>query len=146
VLSLLHVISTLVLGLLSDRFGNRLPFTGLAVVMVTGAAILAFGAGLPALTVGCALIGLGGGLFTLLAAAIAVEFGSAGVGRAYGLCMLFVPLTGLAPYTVAKIQESTGTYAPALLTLATLVAISGALSLLLRERRDEPTTQAYGTA
>jgi MFS family permease len=145
VLSLSHVISTLVLGLLSDRFGNRLPFTGLAVVMVMGAAILAFGAGLPTLTVGCALIGLGGGLFTLLAAAIAVEFGSAGVGRAFGLCMLFVPLTGLAPYTVAKIQESTGTYTPALLTLATLVAISGALSLLLRERRDEPLV-AYGTA
>jgi MFS family permease len=142
VLSLSHVISTLVLGLLSDRFGNRLPFAGLAIVMVMGAAILAFGAGLPALTVGCVLIGLGGGMFTLLAAAIAVEFGAAGVGRAFGLCMLFIPLTGLAPFTVAKIQENTGTYAPALLGLATLVAISGALSLLLRERRDEPNTQA----
>ncbi len=141
VLSLSHVIATLVLGLLSDRFGNRLPFAGLAVVMVTGAVILAFGAGLPALTLGCALIGFGGGMFTLLAAAIAVEFGAAGVGRAFGLCMLFVPLTGLAPFTVAKIQESTGTYAPALLTLATLVAISGALSLLLRERRDEQHPQ-----
>jgi uncharacterized membrane protein len=56
--------------------------------------------------------------------------------------MLFIPLTGLAPFTVAKIQESTGTYAPALLGLATLVAISGALSLLLRERRDRQSTQA----
>jgi MFS family permease len=141
VLSLSHVIATLVLGLLSDRFGNRLPFAGLAVVMVTGAVILAFGAGLAALTVGCALIGFGGGLFTLLAAAIAVEFGAAGVGRAFGLCMLFIPLTSLAPFTVAKLQESTGTYAPALLGLATLVAISGALSLLLRERRDEQHPQ-----
>jgi nitrate/nitrite transporter NarK len=135
VLSLSHVIATLVMGLLSDRFGNRLPFTGLALVMVAGTAIFAFGAGFPVLAVGCALIGLGGGLFTLLAAAIAVEFGAAAVGRAFGLCMLFVPITGLAPFLVAKTQESTGSYVPALMALATLVLISGALGLLLRERR-----------
>jgi MFS family permease len=137
VLSFSHVIATLVFGLLSDRFGNRLPFAGLAVVMVFGAAILAFGAGFPALAVGCALVGLGGGLFTLLAAAIAVEFGGEAVGRAFGLCMFFIPLTALAPYAVAKTQESTGSYVPALMGLAALVIVSGGLSLLLRERRDE---------
>jgi MFS family permease len=134
VLSFSHVIATLVLGLLSDRFGNRLPFAGLAVVMVSGAAVLAFGTGFPVLAVGCALVGFGGGLFTLLAAAIAVEFGAAAVGRAFGLCMLFIPVTALAPYAIAKTQESTGSYVPALLGLATLVIISGGLSLLLRER------------
>lgn len=140
VLSFSHVIATLVLGLLSDRFGNRLPFAGLAVVMVIGAAILAFGAGLPVLAVGCALVGFGGGLYTLLAAAIAVEFGAAAVGRAFGLCMLFMPVTALAPFAVAKTQESTGSYAPALLGMAALVIISGILSLLLRERgRDNPS-------
>jgi nitrate/nitrite transporter NarK len=138
VLSLSHVIATLVFGLLSDRFGNRRPFAGLAVVMVVGAAILAFGAGLPALTVGCALVGLGGGLFPLLAAAIAVEFGAAGVGRAFGLCMLFIPINGLAPFMIARTQERTGSYAPGLMGLAVLVAIGGVLSLLLRERRDNP--------
>jgi MFS family permease len=138
ILSFSHVIATLVLGLVSDRFGNRLPFAGLALVMVTGAAILAFGSGLPVLGVGCALVGFGGGLFTLLAAAIAVEFGGHAVGRAFGLCMLFIPLTALAPFAIAKTQESTGSYAPALLGLATLVLVSGALSLLLREKgRDE---------
>jgi MFS family permease len=135
VLSLSHVVSTLVLGLVSDRFGNRLPFAGLAVVMVVGAMLLAFGTGLPTLTVGCAFVGFGGGLFTLLAAAIAVEFGAAGMGRAFGLCMLFIPLTGLAPFVTAKVQENTGSYVPALMGLAILVMISGALSLLLRERR-----------
>jgi MFS family permease len=144
VLSFSHVIATLVFGLLSDRFGNRLPFAGLAVVMVIGAAILAFGAGFPALIVGCVLVGLGGGLFTLLAAAIAAEFGAEAVGRAFGLCMFFIPLTALAPFAVAKTQESTGSYAPALMGLAFLVLISGALSLLLRERRpgDQPASAA----
>jgi MFS family permease len=135
VLSLSHVIATLVLGVLSDRFGNRLPFAGLAVIMVAGAVILAFGSGLPVLTVGCVLVGFGGGLFTLLAAAIAVEFGAEGVGRAFGLCMMFIPLTALAPFAVARTQETTGSYTPALLGLGALVAIAGFLSLLLRERR-----------
>jgi uncharacterized membrane protein len=48
--------------------------------------------------------------------------------------MFFIPLTALAPFVTAKTQESTGSYAPALLGLGTLVMISGALSLLLRER------------
>jgi MFS family permease len=136
VLSFSHIVATVVLGLLSDRFGNRLPFAGLAVSMVAGALILAFGQGLPLLIVGCALVGLGGGLFTLLAAAIAVEFGAAGVGRAFGLCMLFIPLTALAPFAIALTQERTGSYAPALVGLAILVVISGALTTLLRERRN----------
>jgi MFS family permease len=134
VLSFAHVISTVVLGLLSDRFGNRLPFAGLAVIMVSGAAILAFGTGFPTLAAGCALIGLGGGLFTLLAAAVATEFGAEGFGRAFGLCMLFIPLTAIAPFATARTQESTGSYTPALLGLSALVMISGILSLLLRER------------
>jgi hypothetical protein len=58
--------------------------------------------------------------------------------------MFFIPLTALAPFAVAKTQESMGSYAPALLGLATLVAISGFLSLLLRERRgdSQPTKAA----
>jgi MFS family permease len=110
---------------------------------VIGAAILSFGSGLPLLAVGCSLIGLGGGLFTLLAAAIAVEFGAEGVGRAFGLCMMFIPFTALAPYAIAKTQENTGSYAPAFMVLAVLVGIAGFLSLLLKERRaNEPTPPA----
>jgi MFS family permease len=139
VLSFAHLVATLAFGLLSDRFGNRLPFAGLAMVMVVGAVILAFGAGFTSLAAGCVLVGLGGGLYTLLAAAIAVEFGAEAVGRAFGLCMLFIPITALAPFVMAKTQESTGSYTPALLGLGTLVLISGGLSLLLRERgRDNP--------
>jgi uncharacterized membrane protein len=48
--------------------------------------------------------------------------------------MLFIPLTAIAPFATARTQESTGSYVPALLGLSILVIISGALSLLLRER------------
>jgi nitrate/nitrite transporter NarK len=138
VLSGSHIVATLALGILSDRFGNRLPFVVLALVMVAGALILAFGHGLPILASGCALVGLGGGLFTLLAAAIAVEFGAEGVGRAFGMCMLFIPVTALAPFAIARTQESTGSYVPALMCLAALVLISGAVATFLRERCRQP--------
>lgn len=134
-LSLMHVVATLFLGLLSDRFGNRLPFIGLAVLMVAGAALLAVGADMPVIVVGCVLVGMGGGVFTLLAAAIAVEFGAEGVGRAFGLCMFFIPVVTLAPYAIAKTQEITGSYAPAFLGMGILAALSGILSVLLHERR-----------
>jgi len=134
-LSLMHVIATLALGLLSDRFGNRLPFIGLAVLMVVGSLLLALGSDLPIIIVGCFLIGLGSGVFTLLAAAIAVEFGAEGVGRAFGLCMMFVPVITLTPYAIAKTQELTGSYAPAFIGGAVFLAISGFLATLYRERR-----------
>ena len=129
-----HVAATLVLGLLSDRFGNRLPLAGLAAVNTVGAVLLAFGAGLPSIAVGYALVGSGGAVFTLLAAALAVEFGAVEMGRAFGLSMLFVPIGALAPFVVAKTQETTGNYVLALMGLAMLVIVAGVLSLLLRER------------
>src|SRR5208337_4856130 len=111
---------------------------GLAVLMVMGAALLAVGSDLPVIVVGCVLVGMGGGVFTLLAAAIATEFGAEGVGRAFGLCMFFIPVVTLAPYAIAKTQESTGSYAPAFIGMAILAAISGVLAMLLRERRGAP--------
>jgi MFS family permease len=140
VFSLSHIAATLIVGLLSDRFGNRLPLAGLAAVNAAGALVLAFGVGLPSITLGYALVGTGGGVFTLLAAALAVEFGAAGLGRAFGLSMLFVPIGALSPFIIAKTQEVTGSYAPAMLGLAILVIVTAGLSLTLRERRGGQAT------
>lgn len=141
-LSAMHVVATLVLGLLSDRFGNRLPFIGLAVLMVTGSLLLALGSDLPIIVMGCLLIGLGSGVFTLLAAAIAVEFGAEGMGRAFGLCMMFVPVITLSPFLIARSQEATGSYTHAFIGGAVFLAFSGLLATLYRERRDPPASQA----
>jgi MFS family permease len=135
VMSLTHVGATLLLGMLSDRFGNRLPLAGLALVNAAGAALLAFGAGLPVMILGYAFVGSGGAVFTLLAAALAVEFGAEGIGRAFGVAMLFLPIGAFAPFAIARIQEITGSYAFALMGIATLVMMTAVLSLLLRERR-----------
>jgi MFS family permease len=135
VLSVSHLVATFVLGLVSDRFGNRLPFVGLALVMAAGAVVFAFAASLPAAAVGAALIGFGGGVYILLAAGLAAEFGAEGFGRAYGLAMLFVPAISVAPFGIARLQETSGGYAPGFLTFGALVLVSGGLALLLRERR-----------
>jgi MFS family permease len=142
VISFSHLAGTLALGLISDRFGNRLPFAGLALVMASGAMVFAFGASLPLVALGCVLIGFGGGLYTLLAAALAAEFGADGFGRAYGLAMLFLPVMALAPFGVAKVQETFGSYTPAFLALGGLVAVAAGLSLLLRERHGGRLTTA----
>ena len=65
---------------------------------------------------------------------MAAEFGANGVGRAFGMIMFFFPLGSLAPFAIARTQETTGSYVPALIGMIILVMLSGVLSLLLRER------------
>jgi MFS family permease len=135
VFSLTHLAATFALGPISDRFGNRWPFFGLALLIALGALVLSFGDGIVAITIGCALVGLAGGFNTMQAVALAAEFGASGFGRAYGLSYLFIPFGAMAPFVVAKAQEATGSYAPGLLGIATIVVIGGGLALLLDEKR-----------
>jgi MFS family permease len=137
VLSVSQITSSLALGLISDRFGNRVPLAALAFVVAIGAALIAFGSTMYGLFIAVAIVGMGGGLFTLLAAAIAAEFGPAGFGRAFGLLMAFIPAISIIPFAVARIQELTGSYTPGLLAMAVLAVVGGALSLLMRERTGE---------
>ena len=127
--SLTHVASTLLMGLLSDRFGNRLPLCGLALAVAVGGLIVSFGQGVAMLGLGVMLVGLAGGLWPLLAAAAATEYGASEVGRAFGLLMMFIPVIALVPFLVARIQEATGSYAPGLAGLAVLTFIGGTACL-----------------
>ena len=74
-------------------------------------------------------------MFPLLAAASAAEFGASGVGRTFGLLMMFLPVIVLAPFLVAKTRESTGSYVPGLIALTVLTLLGGAACLFMRERR-----------
>jgi DHA1 family tetracycline resistance protein-like MFS transporter len=136
--SLSHVTSTLVVGMLSDRFGNRLPLVGLAMATAAGGAIVALAHGAVAMFLGVLMVGLSGGMWPLLAAAVATEFGANHVGRSFGLLMMFLPLIGLMPSAVARIQERTGSYVPGLSALALLTFVGGVACLFMRERRRAP--------
>jgi len=134
-LSTATIVATLALGFLSDRFGNRMLLAGLAVSVALGASLLAFAQDLSTVATGCVLIGFGGGLFTPLAAGLAREFGAEGTGLAFGMCMVFVPVATVSAVGIARTQEVTGSYAPALITLTFLVLAGGMLVLLLREKQ-----------
>jgi MFS family permease len=138
--SLAQLLATLGGGLLSDRFGNRLPLAGMALVAAAGGVIVAFGHSVAVIGCGTILTGVGGGFWPLLVAAVAVEFGAEGVGRAFGLIIFFLPIAVLAPFAAAKMQESTGSYVPALLTLAAASVLAGLVCLLLREKRQNLVT------
>jgi MFS family permease len=132
-LSLAHIVATLALGALSDRFGNRLPFAGLSAVVAVGLSLLAFGHLTPLIIAGCMCVGCGGGFGTLLGAALAREFGAGAVGRAFGMSMFFIPIGALSPALVARIQENTGSYQMPLLGLALVLTAGAVLSFALKE-------------
>lgn len=135
--SLSHVTSTLVVGMLSDRFGNCLPLVGLALATAAGGTIVAFAHTAAALFIGVLMVGLSGGMWPLLAAAVATEFGANHVGRSFGLLIMFLPVIGLMPSAIARIQERTGSYVPGLSALAVLTFVGGVACLFMRERRRE---------
>ena len=146
VFSVSQVVATLLLGLASDRFGNRLPLASLAVVTTAGATCLAYGVGLPVLIAGAVLVGFAGGIWTLMPAAAAGEFGASGVGRAFGMLLLFLPISALPPSLVARVQEATGSYTPALMGLGAICLMGGAAILFMRERRGRHPTPAEEAA
>ncbi|HTZ71595.1 MAG TPA: MFS transporter [Acetobacteraceae bacterium] len=133
-LSVSQVASTLLMGMLSDRFGNKLPLLGLALATGIGGLIVAFGQGIASLGIGFVLVGLSSGLWPLLAAAVAAEFGANAVGRAFGLLTLFIPVIALAPFVIAKTHEATGSYTPGLTGLAVLAGLGACACLFMRER------------
>jgi MFS family permease len=135
ILSISHVVSTVLMGMASDRFGNKLPLACLSVGAAAGGMLIGFGGSLPVMIAGVILLGFSGGLWTLLAAAVGAEFGASGVGRAFGALMLFVPVNAVAPAAIAKVHEATDSYGPAMMSLAVLCLTGGALVLLMREKR-----------
>ena len=140
--SLSQMAVTLAGGMLSDKFGNRRPLAGLAFGTALGGVAVAYGHSFPMLALGIILAGFGGSFWPLLAAAAAAEFGAEGVGRAFGLLTFFLPLGVIAPFMVAKMQESTGNYGPALVILSAVTLLGGALVLLMREPRGGQDTPA----
>ncbi len=142
-----NLVATLLLGIFSDRFGNRLPLAGMTALTAAGALIFVWGGGFGLIAAGCALIGLSGGINTLMAAAMAAEFGTKGFGRAYGASLFFVPLLPLTAVIGARVKELTGSYQPIFLGLTVALLISLVLTLLFfREKRGAHRTEGEKTA
>lgn len=132
--------SRLGFGMLADRVGNRIPLVLLATVTAVGAALLGRSHGLVSLYGAAMLVGVAGGVWTILASATAAEFGSQGFGRAYGVISGFTPIPPMIAPLVALAHERTGDYLVPMTALAILAAAGGVVALLLKEKRPEPLT------
>jgi MFS family permease len=142
-LSFAQVVGTLIAGAVSDRFGNRRPLAVLALAAGVGAALVGSGQNVGVLAAGVMLAGLGNAFWPLLGGALAREFGSDSVGRAFGLAAFFVPLVALTPFVVARIKEATGAYTMAFIALAALSILATLIcALFLREYHLGRTTDA----
>ncbi|MEY2926154.1 MAG: hypothetical protein RL367_631 [Pseudomonadota bacterium] len=136
VLSSSALAAKLVAGIAADRFGNRVPMivTGLLCAAGLGALVNSSG-NLPLLAAAFVMIGLSGGVWTLLASATAAEFGKQGFGRAFGLICMFPPVASLAPPMIARLKEGSGSYSLGLSILCGLALLGACAAGLLRENR-----------
>ena len=141
------LVAKLASGILADRLGNRIPLVLVALLNATGVAVLAFfGDELPLLYAAVILVGMSGGVWTLLASATAAEFGAEGFGKAFGIISSFTPIGAIAPPIVAKLQETTGSYMSGLAGLAVFSLCAGGVALLLNETRPAAAPRAPAIA
>jgi MFS family permease len=127
-------VTLLLVGMLSDRFGNRLPMAALAFATAAGGMLFAIGRGPEVLSVAMLAVGCGASFWTVLASAIAREYGVAAVGRGFGFASAFIPIASIAPFAIARLQELSGSFTPAFIALSVLCALGGAIwTLFFRE-------------
>jgi len=124
----------LLAGTLSDRCGNRQPLVVLSAATTLGALGLTFLSGAAPTAIAIMMVGLGQGLWVLVASCMAMEFGSVDFPRAYGLASASSVLITLAAPALALIAERSGAYTPGLLGLGVLCLVSVGASLLFRDR------------
>ncbi len=138
VLSLSALVAKLVAGAAADRLGNRIPMLVTALLCASGLGVLLLSTGNPTmLTAAFVMIGLSGGVWTLLASATAAEFGRDGFGRAFGLICMFPPAASLAPPVIARLREVTGNYEAGLTGLAIMALAGAGVALFLKEQPPE---------
>ncbi len=123
-------------GMLADRIEHRFLLSASAAAVALGFAVLAFAEGFAAIFGAYFIIGLAvGGLFPLLGASLASQFGSQSFGQAMGLATLFLPLSGIGAPLVAWLRELTGSYTAVLLTLSLLLLGAALIAPFMRYKK-----------
>jgi MFS family permease len=127
------VAGRLAIGAFFDRIGGKRGFILCFLALITGLlALLAIDA--PWLLFAAALVyGFGhGGLFTIIAPTITEFFGTRAVGAIFGAVVFFGTIGGaIGPILAGRIFDTTGSYAPAFITLAAMAALGLALVMSL---------------
>jgi MFS family permease len=128
-------------GWLLDRFfGARVAF-GVSLITAAGIFLLARASSFPAGCFAAALIGVGaGGEAAITPYLLTRYFGLRSFSTLYGLTWTFYAAAGaIGPVILGHAFDSTGSYAPLLVALATALAMAAAMNLLLPKYSDTPT-------
>lgn len=147
ILSLLNFmafVGQVLFGTLADRYGNRLALILLCLLAALGSAALCLVNSEAILILAIIPAGLCGGAWTVLPSALASEFGSASLGRAFGLITAIVPFAIITAPVVAHVKEQMGSYNPALLVLALMGLLGALLCLALRAPGDRAAAERMG--
>jgi predicted MFS family arabinose efflux permease len=140
VVSASSIVAMLSFGAFVDRFGNRLPLVVLTLTSTAGIALLAVADSKLLLFAAIIPLGCASAIMTALPSTIAVEFGAAGFGRAFGLANATAIIPMAAPTTIARLKEASGSYFEWLMSLAVLGLIAAILAATLRQAK--PAAQA----
>jgi sugar phosphate permease len=135
---------TLLGGMASDRLGNRLPLAILTLATALAGVMVGFGQNILVVGVGAILAGCGNAFWPVISATFAREFGPGAVGRCLGMVTLFLPGTAFLPFIVAKIQEATGSYGPALSALAAMSLLGAVVCFLFMREKPRGAAAAGG--
>jgi MFS family permease len=135
VYSLSAIASKLGMGMLADRFGNRIPLMLVTLFCAAGCAALAMGHALVFIYAAVMLIGLGQGAWTILASATAAEFGAQAFGRAFGFISMLTPFATIASPIVAWLYEHHVDYSVSLIGLALFAMLGFVAAAFLKENR-----------
>jgi len=129
-------------GWLADRYGTRLPLMLLTLSALAGMLALTFAHGLLAIGIGAVLLGIGQGMWVMMAACIASDFGSRDFSRAYGMASAATLFITLPAPAVAYSAELTGSYTGGFLVLALACAAGVVGAMLYRDAGSRVITPA----
>lgn len=131
----------LLLGMLADKLGNRLPLIFVSLLAAIGAGLLVIANSAGMFFLAIAVIGMSGGIWTVLPSSAAAEFGTASFGRAFGMLTVSAPFAMLTVPVVAKLKEQSGSYSTGLLALAVFALLGAGVATLLRQRGASPAAE-----
>lgn len=124
-------------GWLADRAGSGLPMILATAMTGVGVLLLTVPQAHPGYLAGVALVmGAAGACWPLAAHAQLSEFGAGNFPRAFALVCMLSPIGTFAPPIVARIYETSGTFAPGLIVLGINALVASVVVMLFyRPRR-----------
>ncbi len=136
VLSVVGIPAAFIWGFFADKVEHRFLFLIAGLVGALGAVALAFSHGFVLVMIVAVISGLVfGGIFPLMGASLAAQFGSESLGRTTGYAAIAIAVSSFGAPTFAKLHEMWGDYTPVMLVVAATAGVAAVAALMMRYGR-----------